>query len=312
MVKRYRNPGLTGLVGRRPEAAVDEVDLEVMPGESVGLIGESGSGKTTLVRAALGLLDFEQGEVDLLGHPLRGLSRGQLRSLRGRCQLMLQSPDASLNPGSSVREHLWESARLHQPQRDPGQVVEDYAQRVGISHRLQGMPYELSGGEKRRVGIARLLIADPHLTVADEPTAGLDAALKAEIIDLLLATRASERGHLFISHDIPLIAYACERVAVMYAGRVVEELPVSGIGARPHHPYTSALLQAAGFPVEGPHALEAAPSGRGSSGCAYRGPCPFALACCSERAPTLRALGGANGQARHRVACHHVAPGESP
>ncbi len=312
MVKRYRNPGFTGLVGRRSEAAVDGVDLEVQPGESVGLIGESGSGKTTLVRAALGLLDFEQGEVELLGHPLRGLSKGQLRGLRGRCQLMLQSPDASLNPGLSVLEHLLESARLHRPQADAGEVVADFAERVGISHRLAGLPYELSGGEKRRVGIARLLIADPHLTVADEPTAGLDAALKAEITDLLLATRSPERGHLFISHDIPLIAYACQRVAVMYAGRVVEELPVSAIGAVQHHPYTSALLQAAGFAVDCPPALAAAPAGRGLPGCCYLGPCPLALPCCSQQAPELRALADADGPGQHRVACHHVAPGVSP
>jgi len=311
MVKTYRNPGISGLVGLRSEAAVDGVDLQVLPGERVGLIGESGSGKTTLVRAALGLLPFEQGEVELLGHAMQDLSRSELRALRTRCQLMLQSPDASLNPGLSVREHLWESARLHQPDADPRALVEEQAQRVGISHRLDGLPYALSGGEKRRVGIARLLIADPHLTVADEPTAGLDAALKAEITDLLLATRSPERGHLFISHDIPLIAYACERIAVMYAGKVVEELPVSGIGKLPHHPYTSALLQAAGFDVEFPPAHEAAPAGRGCAGCAYRGPCPMAQPTCDRVPPALRPPQAGDALAEHRVACHIVAPGET-
>lgn len=310
MVKRYRNPGITGLVGRRSQAAVDGVDLRVMPGESVGLIGESGSGKTTLVRAALGLLGFEAGEVGLLGRPLHSLSRRELRGLRSRCQLMLQSPDASLNPGLSVREHLMESARLHQPGGDAAALVEDLAGRVGITHRLEGLPYQLSGGEKRRVGIARLLIADPDLTVADEPTAGLDAALKAEITDLLLATRAPERGHLFISHDIPLITYACERIAVMYAGRVVEELPVSGIGAAPHHPYTGALLQAAGFDLDAPSVQATAPAGRDQAGCPYQGPCPFAKPACSQRRPTLRSPEG--GVTGHRVACHHIAPGDSP
>jgi len=307
MVKRYRNPGVAGLVSRRGEAAVDGVDLLVNPGERVGLIGESGSGKTTLVRAALGLLGFEGGEVELLGRPLKGLSRGELRTLRTRCQLLLQSPDASLNPGLTVREHLWESARLHQPEADPDALVADHAERVGIDHRLDGLPFALSGGEKRRVGIARLLIADPELTVADEPTAGLDAALKAEITDLLLATRSPGRGHLFISHDIPLIAYACERIAVMYAGRVVEELPVSGIGSLPHHPYTSSLLQAAGFAVDHPQALDDVPTGRGGPGCAYRGPCPMAVPACAEARPALVSVDGASGA--HRVACHRVAPG---
>jgi oligopeptide/dipeptide ABC transporter ATP-binding protein len=310
LIKRYRNPGITGLVGRRAQAAVDEVDLRVQPGESVGLIGESGSGKTTLVRAALGLLGFEGGEVQLLGRPLHALSRGELRALRSRCQLMLQSPDASLNPGLSVREHLWESARLHQPEREPAALVEELAGRVGISHRLEGLPYELSGGEKRRVGIARLLIADPDLTVADEPTAGLDAALKAEITDLLLATRAPDRGHLFISHDIPLITYACERIAVMYAGRVVEELPVESIGAVPHHPYTGALLHAAGFALEELPVRVEPPAGRGQPGCPYRGPCPFERPACSQHRPALRAPDST--RVDHRVACHHVAPGDTP
>jgi ABC-type glutathione transport system ATPase component len=306
MVKRYRNPGLSGLVSRIQEAAVDGVDLCVAPGESVGLIGESGSGKTTLVRAALGLLGFEQGEVELLGRDMRSLSGVQQRALRSRCQLILQNPDASLNPGLSVRDHLRESARLHQPERDRDSVVEEIARRVGIHHRLQGLPYQLSGGEKRRVGIARLLIADPILTVADEPTAGLDAALKAEITDLLLATRSPERGHLFISHDIPLITYACERVAVMYAGRIVEELPVASIGEVPHHPYTSALLLAAGIEVSAPKPRDAAPAGRGGPGCAYRGPCPLANQRCAQRRPQLEP----SGTPGHRLACPIVASEE--
>ena len=311
MVKRYRNPGITGLVGRRAQAAVDDVDLRVDSGESVGLIGESGSGKTTLVRAALGLLSFEEGRVDLLGHDLEGLSGRKLRSLRSRCQLMLQSPDASLNPGLTVREHLRESASIHRPQRNPTSLVEEVAARVSIEHRLDGLPFELSGGEKRRVGIARLLLADPDLTVADEPTAGLDAALKAEIIDLLLATRSATRGHLFISHDISLITYACERIAVMYAGRVVEEVLVSSIGAVPHHPYTRALLQAAGFAVESPPIHDAAPTGRSHAGCPYRGPCSLAQPACSERRPELAAPTGTPSASRHRVACHVVAQGAS-
>ncbi len=309
MVKRYRAPGLAGLVGQRDRPAVAGVDLTVRPGESVGLIGESGSGKTTLVRAALGLLDFEEGEVDLLGHSLAALSRGELRRLRSRCQLLLQNPDASLNPGLDVHAHLWESARLHRPDQEPGPLVRETAERVGIAHRLDGLPYQLSGGEKRRVGIARLLIADPHLTVADEPTAGLDAALKAEITDLLLATRSPEHGHLFISHDIPLIAYACQRIAVMYAGHVVEELPTAAIGSVGHHPYTAALLQAAGFEVDYPPAQSCPPAGRGALGCPYRGPCPVAQDRCAAEAPRLRPV---RGDEDHRVACHHLATGEPP
>jgi peptide/nickel transport system ATP-binding protein len=306
MIKRYRNPGVAGLMSDGV-LAVDGVDLQVRAGESVGLIGESGSGKTTLVRAALGLLGYEAGEVSLLGRSLNTLTGRELRSMRGRCQLVLQSPDASLNPGSTVRDHLLESARLHKAGQPPAELVREVASRVGIGHRLDGLPYQLSGGEKRRVGIARLLLADPVLTVADEPTAGLDAALKAEIIDLLLATRSPERGHLFISHDIPLITYACERVAVMYAGRVVEELPVSAIGRVPHHPYTTTLLHAAGIDVEASPTASEPATGPSGAGCPYTA-CSMREPRCSQHRTELRAL-TASSDPTHRVACHVIAPG---
>ncbi len=312
MVKRYRRPGLAGLLRTRAPAAVDRVSLTVEPGESVGLIGESGSGKTTLVRAALGLLPFEQGEVQLLGSSLHGLSGAELRGLRQRCQLLLQDPDASLNPGLTVRAHLLESARLHQPGADPGAAAQHAAERVGIEHRLHGAPHELSGGEKRRVGIARLLLADPQLTVADEPTAGLDAALKAEIMDLLLATRGPDRSHLFISHDIQLICYACDRIAVMLSGLLVEEVPVRSLGQAVHHPYTSSLLAAAGVTDRAAEALPEPPPVRGAPGCPYHGPCPHSTPRCATRRPELQPPPGGIREPRHRLACHVLAPGGQP
>ena len=310
LTKRYRRPGVIGLLGSTPEAAVEGVSLEVHPGERVGLIGESGSGKTTLVRAALGLIPHEAGRVELLGRPLGDYSREELRRVRSRCQLLLQSPDASLNPGLTVGALLRESSHIHRARQDHRQVAAEVAARVGLTHRLGGLPYELSGGEKRRVGIARLLIADPDLIVADEPTAGLDASLKAEITDLLLASRGPTRGHLFISHDLPLICYACQRVAVMYAGTILEEVRVAEIGSVRHHPYTTALLASAGLAPNGAATRPDPPAGRSGPGCPYAGPCPLTRDRCRQARPGLEATGPIDGVGTHRVACWAMAPGE--
>jgi peptide/nickel transport system ATP-binding protein len=247
VVKSYPRRGLLGLVAERPPPAVDGVSLEIRRGDVLGLIGESGSGKTTLARLALGLLRPDAGDVLLFGEHVHRLGAAGRRRLRKRAQMLLQSPDASLNPGSRVLDLLVESARLHQPDRNPIAVAQEVAARVGILHRLSGWPHELSGGEKRRVGIARLLVADPELIVADEPTSGLDAALKADIADLLLAGRRSDRAYVIISHDLPLVLYAATRVAVMVGGRIVEIRDMVSFGQEPQHPYTRRLLASSGM-----------------------------------------------------------------
>lgn len=229
------------------QLAVKGVDLQVQRGEVVGLIGESGSGKTTLVRAALGLLPFDEGRVELLGRELKSLSAAELRGLRQNAQLVFQNPDSMLNPGLTVREHLLESALLHRPDSNPDDLVARTIRQVGLEQRIDALPRHLSGGEKRRAGVARVLIADPVLVVADEPTAGLDAALKGSLIDLLLAGRGPDRATLLVSHDLPLMAYACDRLAVMREGQVVDRLRVDELGSRQHHPYTESLLMNAGM-----------------------------------------------------------------
>lgn len=223
------------------------VDLCVEYGEVVGLIGESGCGKTTLVRTALGLLPYRAGRVEVLGQDLATLGRRQLRDLRSHAQLLFQDPAAMLNPGLTVDQHLMESARLHRPDQAPEHVVAKVVRQVGLEHRQGAMPRQLSGGERRRVGLARVLVADPKLLVADEPTAGLDAALKADLVELLLSGRGPERAFLLVSHDLPLMAYFCDRLVVMHGGHVVDRIAVPELGRRRHHPYTTLLLQNAGM-----------------------------------------------------------------
>ena len=242
MVKQFRAGW-----GRPPMTAVDGVDLQIGFGEVVGLIGESGSGKTTLVRAALGLLPYDAGHVEVLGRDLASLNGSAKRHLRKDVQLIFQDPDSMLNPGLSVREHLQESAELHRPDASASDLIARVIRQVGLEHRVDAVPAALSGGEKRRVGLARVLIADPRLIVADEPTAGLDAALKADLIDLILATRGEDTATLLVSHDLPLMAYACDRLLVMKEGHIVDRLRVDQLGIIEHHPYTKTLLSSAGM-----------------------------------------------------------------
>lgn len=217
-------------------AAVDGVDLDVFPGEIVGLIGESGCGKTTLVRAALGLIRPTAGTSSIAGEVIRD------RPSRS-AQLLFQDAGASLNPGLTVRETLRESIRVHGGSES---TIDDTLTRVDLLARADAIPAELSGGEKRRATLAQLFIADPKLTVADEPTAGLDAARKADLLDLLLARRGPDRGYLIISHDLTLVLYCCTRVVVMDAGRIVDTFDRQTAATR-QHPRTRALLDAAGL-----------------------------------------------------------------
>ena len=297
--KTYRRPGLFS--SRVGEAALKGVSLGVKLGEVVGLIGESGCGKSTLTLTALGLIEFDSGEVEILGDKIGDLTQAQLIERRKRFQILFQDPDATLNPSLTVRQHLRESAALHQPGEPEGVVVREAAESVSLSHRLDALPRELSGGEKRRVGLARVMVAKPVLLVADEPTAGLDAGLKADLIDLVVK-RKSRDSHcaktgklpdhlgavLLVSHDLPLVTYACDRVVVMYNGKVIEKFQVAKMREQTHHPYTRRLLHAAGMGNEPSSTVQfpkmAPPS---DDGCSWANSCELAKKQCFEGVPKL-------------------------
>ena len=248
LVLRYPKAGLLKR-GLAEQPAVNGVSLRVTQGEVLGIIGESGSGKTSLVRAALGLLPYQEGTVQILGQNLKTLTVREERLARSRFQLLFQDPAAMLNPGMTVREHLLESARLHRD-GDADSLANEMAEKVGLLHRLDALPKQLSGGEKRRVGLARVLMPQPLLLVADEPTAGLDAALKADLIDAVVAHRTNGAAIVLISHDLPMVAYACDRIAVMLRGEIVDRFDSNELGQIQHHPYTRELLAASGLVSE--------------------------------------------------------------
>lgn len=245
--KQYRPRGLWR---RAPRTALDGVDLVVEDGERVAVIGASGSGKTTLARVGLGLVRADAGDVELLGTATTGWGASDWRRARSDAQLLFQSPRAMLHPALPIGLLLEESARLHRPADDPRAAAAEVLELVGLGARYRARPHELSGGEQRRAGIARLLLARPRLVVADEPTAGLDASLKAELLDVLLERVGPACAVVLISHDIATVLWACTRVCVMHEGRIVDAFAVAQLDeGRPRHARTAALLAAAGISV---------------------------------------------------------------
>lgn len=225
--------------------AVNAVSMTISEGEVVGLVGESGSGKTTLGKCILRLHDIDGGQVLLDGQDIHQLKGDLLRQARVRYQMIFQNPYSSLNPGMRVEDMLSETLSIHLGIRgsQADGVIDEMLRVVSLSTKRRSFPGQLSGGEKRRVGLARVLLLKPRLVVADEPTAGLDASLKAGVLRLMLEARAPEMAYLFISHDLNLVRSVGDRILVMFRGNLVEVVPRGAFElGLVHHPYTDLLL----------------------------------------------------------------------
>jgi oligopeptide/dipeptide ABC transporter ATP-binding protein len=288
--------------------AVDGVDLDVCPSETLGLVGESGSGKSTLGRILVRLVDADAGELRFDGVDLLGLDSAALRKMRRQFQIIFQDPYGSLNPRMRVGAAVGEPLVIHKLVRDRAERDERVAgllEQVGLDRSAASRyPHEFSGGQRQRVGIARAIACSPRFIVADEPVTALDPPVQAQIINLLgdLQERLG-LAYLFIAHDLRLVEHVCDRVAVMYLGRIVEEASAVELYREPRHPYTRALLASTpstkpGRPTPPAVAGEMPSPVDPPPGCAFHPRCPLAEPACSRTAPGLVEIAGG-----HRVAC---------
>ena len=282
--------------------AVDGINLTLQRGEVVGLVGESGSGKSTLGRALLGLAPATAGSITFENEDLAVLSRRRLRSLRKHIQMVFQDPNAALNPAMTVEEAVGDALRVHgmRSASERRAKVIDALERVGLSPVelfLEKYPRDLSGGQKQRVVIARAIITGPSVLVADEPISMLDMSVRAKILQLMLDLQ-QDLGltYVYITHDLASAKYFCDRIAIMYLGRIVEIGSTEEIFANPRHPYTKALLRAIPDPDPARQISRDLPRGEVPDaadpplGCAFHPRCGEATSICGWESRDLRAL----------------------
>ncbi len=305
--KSFASDGMWG-GARKITRAVNDVSFEVAQGETLAIVGESGSGKSTTARLVMRLIDADGGRIELLGEDISLLKGAALRRKRRHMQMVFQDPFASLNPRMKIVDTVGEGLRVHVPQlsaRERRGRVGDILIQCGMDESvLERYPHQFSGGQRQRIGIARALAVSPELLVLDEPVSALDVSVQAQILNLLGELQQQHRlAYLFISHDLSVVRHVADRVAVMFAGHIVEQGDVESIYAHPRHPYTRELLDAR--PVAHPaerqaRGLEAVRSDEGvsESGCPFRLRCPFAGDDCVGYDPVL-------STDAHAVACLH-------
>jgi oligopeptide/dipeptide ABC transporter ATP-binding protein len=312
LVKHF--PLTRGVILRRELGkihAVDGVSLEIARGEALGLVGETGGGKSTVARLITRLLEPTSGQVIYDGKDITKWSRRELRSLRREMQIIFQDPYSSLNPRRTVGAIVGEPLRIQGigTKAERRARVRELLRRVGLNpEHYNRYPHEFSGGQRQRIGIARALVTTPKLIVADEPVSALDVSIQAQILNLLKdLQREFDLTYLFIAHDLNVVRHVCDRVAVMYLGKIVEVSPADELYTKPIHPYTEALLSAVPIPdararerrrvvLRGDIPSPVAPP----PACRFHPRCPYATDICHEVEPPL--VGYGNG---HRAACHH-------
>ena len=292
--------GLKKYFGRhdRPVRAVDDVSFDIAPGEVLGLVGESGSGKSTIGRTLLKLIEPSTGSILFEGVDLATLTPRPMQPYRRRQQINFQDPYASLNPRRRVGDTLAEALATHGLHPGPARAkrIAELLALVGLApEHASRYPHEFSGGQRQRIGIARALAVEPRFIVADEPVSALDVSIQAQVINLLSDLR--ERfglTMLFISHDLDVVEYLCDRIVVLYLGKVMEVASAGDLYRSPLHPYTEALLEAS--PRPDPEARRTRRLLQGDipspvdppSGCVFHTRCPYAVAACAATVPPLR------------------------